>query len=104
MKRLYGKISITIEVYEIFTWQHSYNSSDIFQVSTIQWVPGAFSLGLKRMGHEADHSPPSSAEVNNVWSYTSISLMFSWRGAQLKKAQGQLYLLPYLTCQLIQKI
>jgi hypothetical protein len=29
----------------------------------IEWVPGAFSLGVKRPGREADHSPPSSAEV-----------------------------------------
>jgi hypothetical protein len=29
----------------------------------IQWVPGALSLGVKRLGREADHSPPSSAEV-----------------------------------------
>jgi hypothetical protein len=29
----------------------------------IQWVPGALSLGVKRLGHEADHSPSSSAEV-----------------------------------------
>jgi hypothetical protein len=29
----------------------------------IQWVPGALSLGVKRSGREADHSPPSSAEV-----------------------------------------
>jgi hypothetical protein len=28
--------------------------------------------GEKRPGHEADHSPPPSAEVKNVWSYTSI--------------------------------
>jgi hypothetical protein len=33
-------------------------------------VPGAFSLGIKRPGREADHSPPSSAEVKNAWSYT----------------------------------
>jgi len=26
-------------------------------------VPGALSLGVKRLGREADHSPPSSAEV-----------------------------------------
>jgi hypothetical protein len=38
---------------------------------TIQWVPGAISLGVKRPGCEADHSPPSSAEVKNAWSYTS---------------------------------
>jgi hypothetical protein len=30
---------------------------------TIQWVPGALSLEIKRLGREADHSPPSSAEV-----------------------------------------
>jgi hypothetical protein len=29
----------------------------------IEWVPGALSLGVKRPGREADHSPPSSAEV-----------------------------------------
>jgi hypothetical protein len=29
----------------------------------IQWVLGALSLGAKRPGREADHSPPSSAEV-----------------------------------------
>jgi hypothetical protein len=29
----------------------------------IEWVPGAISLGVKRPGYEADHSPPSSAEV-----------------------------------------
>jgi hypothetical protein len=29
----------------------------------IQGVPGAPSLGVTRPGREADHSPPSSAEV-----------------------------------------
>jgi hypothetical protein len=29
----------------------------------IQWTPGALSLGVKRPGREADHSPPSSDEV-----------------------------------------
>jgi hypothetical protein len=37
----------------------------------IQWVPGADSHGVKRPGREAHHSPPSSAEIKNVWSYTS---------------------------------
>jgi hypothetical protein len=31
--------------------------------SPIQWVPRALSLGVKRLGREADHSPPSSAKV-----------------------------------------
>jgi hypothetical protein len=29
----------------------------------IQWVPGALSLGIKRLGREADHSSQSSFEV-----------------------------------------
>jgi hypothetical protein len=37
----------------------------------IQWVPGALSLGVKRPGREADHSPPSIVEVKNAWSYTT---------------------------------
>jgi hypothetical protein len=31
-----------------------------------------FSLWIKLPGREPDHSPPSSAEVKNAWSYTSI--------------------------------
>jgi len=38
----------------------------------IQWKQGALSLGIKRPRCEADHSPPSSAELKNEWSYTSI--------------------------------
>jgi len=28
-------------------------------------------MGVKRPGRESNHSPPSSAEVNNAWNYTS---------------------------------
>jgi hypothetical protein len=38
----------------------------------LHWVPGALSLGVKRLRREADHSHPSSADVKNAWSYTSI--------------------------------
>jgi hypothetical protein len=48
---------------------------------SIECVPGALSLELKRAGREADHLPPPSAEVKNAWSYTSTPLMSSWRGA-----------------------
>jgi hypothetical protein len=37
----------------------------------IQWVPGALSLGIKREEREADQSLPASAEVKNIWIYTS---------------------------------
>jgi hypothetical protein len=39
----------------------------------IQWVPGDLSLGVKRLGREADRSPQSSAKVKDAWIYTSTS-------------------------------
>jgi hypothetical protein len=51
----------------------------------IQWVPGDLSLGVKRLGSEANHSPPSSAEVKEwVELYFHSLNTHSWRGAQLK--------------------
>jgi hypothetical protein len=45
--------------------------------------------GGKAAGGEADHSPPSSAEVKNAWSYTSTPPNEpSWRGAHLKESTG----------------
>jgi hypothetical protein len=31
----------------------------------VQWVPGILSLGIKWLGCEADHSPPSTAKIKN---------------------------------------
>jgi hypothetical protein len=47
---------------------------------SIQWVPGALSLEVKWPRREADHSPPSSAEVKNAWSYTSTpqNVFMAW--------------------------
>jgi hypothetical protein len=39
--------------------------------SRIQWVPGALSLGVKRPGCEADHSPHLVPRSKNEWSYAS---------------------------------
>jgi hypothetical protein len=38
------------------------------------WVPGALSPGVKRLGREADNSPPASAEVKKMWIYISTPL------------------------------
>jgi hypothetical protein len=35
-------------------------------ISMAQWVPGAFSPGVKWPGREADRSPPTSAEVKKT--------------------------------------
>jgi hypothetical protein len=37
----------------------------------IQWVPQTLLPGIKRSGREADHSPPTSAEVKKMWLYTT---------------------------------
>jgi len=44
----------------------------------MQWILGALPLGLKWPGHEADHSPPSSAEAKL---YLHSPKTSSWRGA-----------------------
>jgi hypothetical protein len=63
---------------------------------------GALSLGVKWPGREANHSPPSSAEVKEcVELYVHSPNTPSWRGIQLKKAQGQLYLISSLPCLLL---
>jgi hypothetical protein len=48
----------------------------------IRWVPVALSLGVKRPGREANHSPPSSGEVKECGElYIHPSNTSSWRGA-----------------------
>jgi hypothetical protein len=50
----------------------------------------ALSLGVKRLGCEADNSPPSSAEFKNAWSYTSV-LKYAFMAWCSVEAQGQLH-------------
>jgi hypothetical protein len=45
------------------------------------WVPEPFSLGVKRPGREANHSPPSSAEVMNGGAIPLPPHMSSWHNA-----------------------
>jgi hypothetical protein len=47
----------------------------------IQWVPGSNSPGIKRHGSEADHSAPSSADVNNCGVIPPLLCTASWLGA-----------------------
>jgi hypothetical protein len=70
--------------------------------SPIQWVPAALSPGVNQPGHKADHSLPSSAEIKNVWTCTSIPpyvFMVCYLVKQrmhlhdvILSSQGQLYL------------
>jgi hypothetical protein len=55
-------------------------------------------------GREADHSPPSSAEVKEwVELYLHSPNTPSWRGAQLGGAQGAQWLLKKIVCNPKQK-
>jgi hypothetical protein len=49
--------------------------------SPIQCVPGALSPGVKQPRREADHSPPSSAEVKNGGAIPPLPHVFSYLGA-----------------------
>jgi hypothetical protein len=40
--------------------------------SPIELILATLSSGAKLPGYEADNSPPSSTEVKDKWSYTSI--------------------------------
>jgi hypothetical protein len=42
---------------------------------SVWWILAVLSPGVKRLGHEADHPPSSSAEIKNEWSYTSTFLV-----------------------------
>jgi len=61
----------------------------------IQWVRGALFLGVKRPGREADHSPPSSAEVKNAWSYTSTPQYVFMAWYLVKQRDNCSFILPY---------
>jgi hypothetical protein len=47
----------------------------------MQWVPGALSPGVKRQEREADHLPPSSAEVKKGGAIPPLPHISSWRSA-----------------------
>jgi hypothetical protein len=55
----------------IFLFATASRTALVSTLPPIQWVTGALSLGVKRLGREADNSAPSSAEVKNEWSDTS---------------------------------
>jgi hypothetical protein len=64
----------------------------------IQLVPGAFSPGIKRPGREADHSPPTNAEVKKTSERRSIHPLPhtpSWGSAYLVKYSYNFTFLPY---------
>jgi hypothetical protein len=76
-----------------FSLHHRIQNSSRAHPASYPTGTRALSLGVKRPGHEADHSLPSSAEVKNAWSYTSTPPI-RLHDVVLSQTQGQLYLLP----------
>jgi hypothetical protein len=56
-----------------------------------QGLSGALSLGVKRQGCGADHSPPSSAGIKNVLTYTSTPPCASMGWCLIKQRIGLLH-------------
>jgi hypothetical protein len=76
-------VSIMIRLWDVRPGFHSRQNLGFFLLTTasgpallstqppIQWVPGDLSQGIKLLGSEVYHSPPSSVEIKNAWSCTS---------------------------------
>jgi hypothetical protein len=87
-----GRVS-TAMGYRPYGWDLIPNKDKIFLFSTasrqtlwptqipIQWVLGAISPGVKQLGYEADHSPPSSAKGKNGGNISTLPHMTSWHSA-----------------------
>jgi hypothetical protein len=57
----------------VSTYNNTITQYPWFCVPPIKWVPGDFSPELKRPGREANHTPPTSAQVKKTWTYTSTA-------------------------------
>jgi hypothetical protein len=58
---------------------------------------GALSPGVKWPGREADHSPPTCADVMKTWIYTATPHTSSWHSAWLVKHRAN-FILMYVSC------
>jgi hypothetical protein len=72
----------------------------------IRWVPAIRSPSIKRPRREADHSPSSSAEVKNEWSYTSIPpyVSMAWRLKISRERKRRLYIYIYIYSDSVIKV
>jgi len=56
-----------------FSPRHCVQIGNMDRLAFYLMVPGALSPERKRMSCEADHSPPSTGDVKDVWSYISTA-------------------------------
>jgi hypothetical protein len=65
-----SRVQFLVEAGNFSLYHHIQNSSGAQPASYPMGIRGSFPVG-KWPGHEADYSPPSSAEIRNAWIYTS---------------------------------
>jgi hypothetical protein len=68
---LFCEITHVLTGVPVSTLQHKERVLSCFRSVYFIFRTGAVSGGIKRLQREANHSPPSSADVKNAWSYTS---------------------------------
>jgi hypothetical protein len=56
---------------------------------------GVISLEAKRLGREADHSPPSSGKAKNAGASPPLLHTHSWLGNYLIKSKDNKHCLPF---------
>jgi hypothetical protein len=78
---MYVFVNVTVKLQEIVLYYTASRLALGLTQPPIQCVPEAFSLGIYRQGHKADHSPPSSAEVKNGLAMLPLPHTSSWHGA-----------------------
>jgi hypothetical protein len=65
-------IGVRVPVGQEFSLLHVVQTdSGVHPASYPMGTGSSFPRGVKRQEHEADHSPPASAEVKKMWIYTS---------------------------------
>jgi hypothetical protein len=60
-----------------FSFTNSIQTGPVSYLASCPVDTGNLFLGIKWLGCVADHSPLSSAQFKDVWSYTSTSLLIS---------------------------
>jgi hypothetical protein len=65
---------VTWPIYWQFSLLHIVQTGSGVHPTSYKMGTGGSFPGVKRQGREADHSPPTSAEVKKMWIYTSTPL------------------------------
>jgi hypothetical protein len=78
-----------------FSLRYHFQTGYRAHTTSCPMATGGFFPWVRRPGHEADNSSPSSAGIKNAWNYTSTPPI-RLHGMVLISVQRQSYLLPFI--------